>query len=43
VLKTAYADPTNKLTSVALRWAYGTPPFVELARQRVAGVTSLAA
>ena len=33
-LKVAYADPYNKLVSSTLRWAYGGPPFVELARAR---------
>jgi uncharacterized protein (DUF2236 family) len=42
VLKATYADPTNRLTAAALRWAYGTPPFVRLAQERT-GVLEAAA
>lgn len=42
-LKVAYADPYNKLVSSTLRWAYGTPPFVELARARATAAVRTAA
>lgn len=42
-LKVAYADPYNKLVASTLRWAYGTPPFVALARERALGVAHRAA
>jgi uncharacterized protein (DUF2236 family) len=37
-MRVAYADPNNQLVASALRWAYHTPPFVELARARATGV-----
>ena len=43
VLKAAYADPYNKLVASTLRWAYGTPPFVALARERATGAARIAA
>ena len=43
VLRAAYADPHNQLIASTLRWAYGTPPFVAMARDRVAGAVTVAA
>ena len=36
-------DAHNVLVARTLRWAYGTPPFVALAEQRVTGATPVAA
>jgi hypothetical protein len=43
VLRFAYADPHNQLIASTLRWGYGTPPFVTMARARVAGLSLAAA
>ena len=42
-LQVAYADPYNKLVASSLRWAYGTPPFVQLARERTGARVTAAA